>query len=501
MFKDLLIKLEDAIIDENVEIIESESEYQLCQKLKSSKLQKILDLDLALYYAYFNASVRITINNNGEVTVFHSRKGIDFLIKEFSQLINENCEIIFIFNINKNQFIEEKAAVRMRNEFTIRIFKSAQAFSTYLNDSSMFFIQNHLFEKDKILLLIVPDIEFSINNNVFYIVNSIDGLQSISFENSKDSLGVLSERSKQREKELGWKDEINFITPDYFYFPNINNLVLEPILNRKMVDCILIYLANGIKSEDCNYLLQFNGYKCTSLILTEALNPDLLKLNCYTTFDLYNWTYDSYFLDKIMIVRNIISKFLRENEKSNYSNFLFNVSEIYNACKSNYQIFFQSKIDAFFDDRKKIAQYTFDKTKEVEKEISNLIDAMTKNVVTAVGVVLAAVIANAAKGQEGAIGIKVAIGAYLFYLGISIIYNLVTPVISMIQQCSGNSHLIKYYTTFVPEDEIKQIQGNIFKNKRNFFWVYWGLSVLLMGVLVGASIYAIINSDKLLKLI
>jgi hypothetical protein len=323
---------------------------------------------------------------------------------------------------------------------------------------------------------------------------------NIGLDTNIELLNKLQERVALRDREVRWEDKYNYIAPDYFYFKEIDNNILMSIFSKMTIDCIITFLADTIKIIEDQYICQFNGYKCTEIILDDKEYEKITidKNSCDTAFDLYNWTYESNFVDKIMIVRNIISKYLKENNKLNYAEFLNNSPDIFNASKANYSIYFQSKIDLFFEDRKKIVQYTFDKTKDVEKEINNLTDSMTKNVITAVGVILAAIIANSTKSSYSVIGIKVAISAYMFYLGISVMYNLVTPVISLIQQCSSNSHLIKYYTTFVPEDEIKKVQGNVFKNKLIFFWVYWGLSLLLIAFLIGFSIYSITNIQDLL---
>lgn len=53
--------------------------------------------------------------------------------------------------------------------------------------------------------------------------------------------------------------------------------------------------------------------------------------------------------------------------------------------------------------------------KLMTKQISDLIDSMTKNMVIAVVVVIASRIANSAKSQQGPMGIKIEIWAYLFY--------------------------------------------------------------------------------------
>lgn len=506
-FNNLIKQVEQAVMDENSELIENESEYQLCQKTKASRLKSLLDLDFDLYFSYFGSSLRITITPDGQgATVFDRQKGIDFFYEELDTFIKDDCGVIFIFNINKDQFIKEKFTAHQNSKTSIiRIFKSKDTFTVYLKDNSIFYLQNRLFKEEKRLIVILPDLNCSSNNDLVYIIGN-DCFQDIkkiyTQEIDNGILEKLRGKVQLREKEVGWKDDITFITPDYFYFYDLQETNLRSIFYTKLVESVLIFLANGVKKEDDSYILQFNGYKCNKVLLQENVNLESLSdLNYICTYDLYKWVYNSNFLDKIMIVRNIISKYLRENEKLNYCGFLDNVADIFNASKANYQIFFQSKIDNFFEDRKKIAQYTFDKTKEIEKEINNLTDSMTKNVITAVGVVLAAIIANSTKNPQGVKGIKVAILAYLFYLFISIIYNLITPLISMIQQYKSNSHLIKYYTNFVPEEEIKQVQGNVLVNKLFFFWGYWLLSLILMIALVAISIYSISHLEEFLNLI
>jgi|GEM_PF-4061491 len=499
--------IEEAIENEKSEVIEDESCYKLYTPTYTSELKPLLDINFTDFFEYFGKSLRITIAPKSQTsTIFHYENGAEFFVGELKNYIEENEAINFIFNINKDDFIKEKINESAFKDNIVRIFKSQRSFADYFKYNTIFYLQKQFFVKDKRLYLIIPDLNCSYSNDIFNIIgntNFEDISESMITDIRFDKFAVFKERINLRDKELRWEDKISFVTPEYFNFEGLSNNILKPLLDTKSTECLITFLADAVKEIDGKYICQFNGYKCAEIILDEV---NINAWNSYKkvypmVFDLYNWTYESNFSDKIMIVRNVISKYLKENNQVNYIEFLNNVEDILNVVKSNYSIFFQKKIDMFFEDRKKIVQYTFDKSKDVEKEISNLTDSMTKNILTAVGVILATIIANSARSNLSNISIKVAISAYLFYLLISVIFNIINPVISLIQQCRSNSHLIKYYTTFIPEGEIKRIQGNVFRNKLIYFWVYWGFSFLLIAFMIGFSIYAISNLQTLLNVL
>jgi hypothetical protein len=261
-----------------------------------------------------------------------------------------------------------------------------------------------------------------------------------------------------------------------------------------------MFFTDSIKIINGQYTCRFNGYKTSSIVLSE-LEVDIPQVKLKYIYELYKWVYESNTCDKLMITRNVISKYLKEKEEENYTILLNCIEEIDNVIKANYSTFFQDKIDSFFEDRKKIAQYTFEKSTQIEKEINSLTDSMTKNVITAIGVIITAIIANSNKQGFTNNSIKIILLSYLVYLIISTIYHIVPAFFSILQLNGSNSHLIKYYTAFLPEKEVKNIQGNLLGRKRLLFWIYWVLSFIIMIALMGGTFYCLLHLDNVLKLL
>lgn len=494
--------IEDIFNNENCEIIETESYYQLMNEISRDQLKAFFESGLKDIFNYFENSLTITINiMNIDSSVFKLSKGMEYIESEIQSIIDGYKEVKIIIHINKNSYLESQLIENLNRLYKVVIFSSTDNLVNYIKDNSIFYLQKNLYNLDKGLIILLPDIEKSYSNLGTHIIstNNVESLKEVSFPLEPiDSLDEIGKRARLRNGDIP-RDEELFLSPDHLYFKDIDQKDLGKVLNFKASECIIIYLANSTKVTNSQYTCIFNGYKSASISLNE--NNFLQCLNTNKLYELYNWTFQSNYVDKIMIVRNIISKFLKDDINNNYCELIYNIEDILNSCQANYSVFFQKSIDAFFEDRKKIAQYTFDKTKEVEKEINNITDAMVKNVITAIGVILAAIIANSTRSGMSEKGIKIALASYLFYLFVSLFYNLINPVITLFQQCAGNSHLIQYFTTFVPKDEIRRIQGNVFRNKLILFWFYWGFSLLLMLALIIMSIYSIYHVNDLLKMI
>lgn len=502
---DYIVGLENIMFNENCEVIEDESCYQILNEITSKSLTDIIDLGLERYYEYFGDSLRVTVNiGTFYSSIFKQEDDVTFILDELRELAKAYEKLQIIVHIDKKVLLQKWLSGTQYDNFRVVVFTRYSSFCEYFEESSVQYLHQKLYNFNKKTLILLPDLEIDCNNGITYILggNCMDRVYSALNDNSGLEVleGVL-ERAETHNKEHSREVSNNYITPEYFYFEEVNNNTIQRLLDYKTIDCSIIYMCDSIKQLDDKYLCVFNGYKTTIVELHKSNHNDhdLVREKTIKVFELYDWTYQSNYLDKIMIVRNIVSKYLKEDCAANYTELINNIHDIFASTQSNYRVFFQEKIDDFFEDRKKIAQYTFDKTKEIEKEINNLTDSIIKNIITAVGVILAAIIAHSNKSDLSLKGIRIAVISYLIYLIISLVYNFITPMISFAQQCNGNDHLLKYYTTFFPKAEVKKIQGNVLDNKKTMFIIYWIFSVVLMLILICLSAYVSNNLESVIS--
>lgn len=203
--------------------------------------------------------------------------------------------------------------------------------------------------------------------------------------------------SKSRELCHWYKDNVN-ITPDDLYFKQDveGTLNLRNLLDKTCLAFTWMHVADYVEFKTNNVTFNLNGlrsYSCdipNDNIIAQPYDAGSIK----AMVDIFQWCYsEGNFMDKMMIVRNILSVNLRQDTLSIPSNTFVSVL-------SNFKIFQKENVDRYLKMRNDLSDKLIGLQREINKLADDYLSEYKKNIVAFLSFVVPMIVVRAmAKGE------------------------------------------------------------------------------------------------------
>lgn len=221
--------------------------------------------------------------------------------------------------------------------------------------------------------------------------------------NREDKFWALDDKtwelrlSKSRELCHWYKENVN-ITPDDLYFiqDGEGNLNLRELLDKSCLAFTWMHVADYVEFKNSSVRFYLNGLRSYSC---DIPNDDVIAQPYYTEsvkpmVDIYQWCYsEGNFMDKMMIVRNILSVNLKQDTLSIPVN-------TFNSVLSNFKIFQKENVERYLKMRNDLSDKLIGLQREINKLADDYLSEYKKNIVAFLSFVVPMIVVRAmAKGE------------------------------------------------------------------------------------------------------
>lgn len=221
--------------------------------------------------------------------------------------------------------------------------------------------------------------------------------------NSEEKLWALDDKirelrlSKSRELCHWYKENVN-ITPDDLYFTQDGEgtLNLRELLDKSCLAFTWMHVADYVEFKDNSVRFYLNGLRSYSCdipndgVIAQPYDTESVK----PMVDIYQWCYsEGNFMDKMMIVRNILSVNLKQDTLSIPVN-------TFNSVLSNFKIFQKENVERYLKMRNDLSDKLIGLQREINKLADDYLSEYKKNIVAFLSFVVPMIVVRAmAKGE------------------------------------------------------------------------------------------------------
>jgi len=341
------------------------------------------------------------------------------------------------------------------------------------------------------------------NDHLLVIGGNLDGaINSINNCVNPDSTYQLGKETiVLRNNNCSWLHGTNYLTPQYFYFKPDQLATFEGLgkaFSLKILNLVVPFLASSTTTEESGYCIAtILGYKAVKLNLGTCCNVDQEQV--LKAYELFNWIYrESNTTDKLGIFRNIVSLYLTKDTDLNIDSFLEHINDISYSTRSSFDVYLKENVKLYFEQRKKIEDFIQGKIKEITDQISAVVGLMSKNLITTIGAILAAILTQVNKPSSNLANI--AILSYMVFVALSTAYYSSFTMISVCQSIASYDHNIKYARKTLNDDDVTDLAGNFVRNKKIVFYCFWGVTLFISLALIGIGVFLLAYPGVLLQL-
>lgn len=503
IIKDILDELPDTAYNEDDEYLE------IISQLTGDEINEILNVNYDELFSILKNAVTIYIysdevsgRNKSFNNVTYNKEELNTYTERFERYKDKNFE--FKIDIDKNKFLK----IRNYNISNGKnyLFFFGDELKNWLNDISYSELYKY-FSKDNWILLLENEIDLS--NNYFKILGG-NNLDELEIKANGDTKNLSYKIEKQ--KENCYYSSLSNLPPDIFYFSdkNLNNDLEKWLINyfnKIVLKTIFIFIANRLEEREGKKFIIIEGYKIIKTNLDKIDKLDIAADDIKIVMDLYNWIYDVKIPDRIEIVRNVITRNSSLSKTENiFEKFLNNIENIYNSSRSIFKTYIQDKMRAYFEERNNIELQIYDRIKDLDSEIKQLMKVLTSNILGVVGAIITVLLSYMTRN----IPINF-IKIIMFGSGIFIVFNTLYHSIYI---WGNRQHIIYTYKNFknhcksiLYKDEIKKITGennddrSIMDKKNAMFNAYFWINIFVSIIFSITLIYYGFNLDMLLELL
>lgn len=356
-----------------------------------------------------------------------------------------------------------------------------------------------VFQRDKKAIVLLLDEIYMFENDFIAILGKCSIEQVLRKMEEAQCFSYNKQRMiEDRNSNCNWIGGTKFVTPDYFHFETADLTVggnLEETFNKKLISLTVPFLASLTQVEYDIIQSTMNGYKTVKVNLSIEVPVN----KAASVYSLYSWVYASKTSDKLGILRNISSLYLKSDPAINLSLFCENIDDIFNSAKSSFEIYLRENVKLYFDQKKKIEESIQTKVKEITQDISSVLDLMNKNIFAAVGLIVGGMLSYINTGNKSLV--LLALTLYIAFLFINTSFYGTYTFISVRQANKSFVSYIQYIKKTMTEDDVDNLVGDTVKDKKALFYWVWGAMLLLSVALLFTGVYAIHDIHYLLSLV
>lgn len=397
-------------------------------------------------------------------------------------------------SLMKDKLIETIVPAELLTNVNLLLFVHTQHFISWFSSQNV----EEIFQKDRKTIVILLDEIHLLENEFITVLGKCSIEQTLTKVEEAQCFTYNKQKTiDDRNSNCNWGSGTKFVTPDYFHFDSAELTTpgdLQKMFDSKLVLFAVAFLASLTQIENNKLQSTINGYKTVKLDLSISVS-----MNASTVYSLYLWAYSSKTSDKLGILRNISSLYLKGDPAINLTLFCENIEDILNSAKSSFEIYLKENVKLYFDQKKKIEESVQSKVKEITQEISSVLDSMNKNVFAAIGLIAGSMLTYVNNGNKSIV--VLALGLYIAFLFINTSFYGTYTMISVRQAGAAFTNYIQYVKKTMTEEDVNTLVGNTVENKKVLFYWVWGAMMLLSIGLLGAGAYVIHDIDYLLSLV
>ncbi|OOR30490.1 ABC transporter ATP-binding protein [Bacillus cereus] len=283
---------------------------------------------------------------------------------------------------------------------------------------------------------------------------------------------------KLRNNNVHWHQGASKITPNHIYIDITTNTDLKNFFDSWCAILCIGFLSAytdthsiGDKEE---YISTFRGKKHVRMFLKMPNNWD--SENVSILYHLYEWAYEEKTTDKISLIQNIVSLYIAEETLNNIGSILENITQIKTIIHDNFQIYIKENIKTYLDERKKIEDLINNTINEITKQVNNVTDLMTKNLIGLLASVLTAIVAFIAKPNTLSI-LSIALYMYSMFVLLLTIYYGIFAKINVNLTMSDYTNRLNDYKIIFEKNRLNQIIGDSISKRISFFNTYFWITI------------------------
>lgn len=293
----------------------------------------------------------------------------------------------------------------------IQLFSSLRNFMDQV-DLGNIIIDNLNYRLNVIITANLEEYYFNDYLNIIYtdnfdLPNSITlKVEEMKFHKAKKAIDLYS-------KTLS-KNELSFLSLPIFWDLSIDNQLIKNKL-------ILTFVSLISNKEVEKGIFNIKGQQNLNLNMSELnnkVNFENFENNLVT--DLFKFTLDDEerFLEKILIIRNVLSTYL--TNESSFQYFVNKLREISSTVEYNFEMYIQEKVKIFLDQKNLLTQVALDTARSTSKLTSQVTSTLRTVLFSLVGTVFISLVSN----FDANISFKVintSLLAYIFYFAITLL--------------------------------------------------------------------------------
>lgn len=207
---------------------------------------------------------------------------------------------------------------------------------------------------------------------------------------------------KESTSFFGYDDYATDLLPSDFYVDEDFNI---PNINKFFNDAFLIlclsFLCNHSEikktnSEDYNFFTKINGYKTISIETTSKFAD---KISNPVLYKIYDWAYQSdtgNTLEKIGLIRNLISLHATEHDEIVIDEILWQ------AVKSNFKVYLQENVEVYLETKTKISEALKESIEKTQQIVEGVVNTIQNSIGVLITFLFSVVLINGFKDIENA---------------------------------------------------------------------------------------------------
>lgn len=478
----------------NTNIIERRSSYEVEGSIEDNCLK---ELSLLHTVQEFQGSLYIKVMSKigDPVEIKYDLSDSDYIELVDDVIATDGTATNLTICLMKEKLLETIILPGLLMNVNSILFVHADKFIQWFNPLNV----EDVFQKDKKTIILILD-EFCMLKNEFITIFGKCPTERLLKEVEEAQFFSYSRQRviENRNGNCNWVGGTKFVTPDYFYFDTAdavraNNL--QNMFNNKLIALTVPFFASLTQMENTIMQSTVNGYKTVKVNLDIEVPAD----KAASVYSLYSWVYASKTSDKLGILRNISSLYLKSDPAKNLLLFCESIDDIFNSVKSSFEIYLRDNVKLYFDQKKKIEESIQIKVKEITQDISSVLDLMNKNIFAAIGLIVGGMLSYVNTGNKGLV--ILALTLYIAFLFINTSFYGTYTMISVRQAGAAFTNYIQYVKKTMTEEDVNTLVGNTVENKKVLFYWVWGAMLLLSIGLLGAGAYVIHDIDYLLSLV
>ncbi|SFK75808.1 hypothetical protein SAMN03159341_101438 [Paenibacillus sp. 1_12] len=384
-------------------------------------------------------------------------------------------------------------------DYNVHTFSQGSILLDNLKDLSFVGLEHFVFNNRNQLTYIViyDDPGYStVMSNKFIAIGDINVLET-PFDEPEKLFKAAQDKIKERNDNIRWNREINFLPPDVFYFNGDKTNELSVFLSQKAAAMCIAFTALNTEYLDEKKLYQstYSGLKQTKfqLVVPDSCEKEQID----RIFSLYEWAYSEKTADKIGLIQNIINLHIKEENNPNLESLLQNISEVFEMVKENYRVYIQKSVKSYLDERKQVEDFIRTTSNEISKQLSGLTDIVTKNLFGLLATAITAAIGFNKPDNQAYIPWILYVYSF-FSIALTIYYSTLANANKKAIIEVYEKRVADYKKIFL-EDRIDKITGNSIEKQTKIFrrylhWTVWpSIGISLITIIFGLKLHGVIR--------